>query len=321
MRLLIVGYGSIGRRHFRNLLELGERDIQFYRTDRSSLDDSELNGFKVYQNLNEALAQNPDGVIVANPTAFHLSTALLAARQGSDILIEKPISHSWDGVEKLSRIAAETGSRVLVGYQFRYHPNLLQIKSLLENGGIGKPLEVRSHWGEYLPVWHPWEDYHHSYSARKELGGGVLLTLSHPFDYLRFLFGNATVQGSVLGYGGGLGIDVEDMAEVLLKFDDQLIGSVHLNYLEQPPRHTLNVIGTQGKLNWNYYQNRVDVISHGEGKQIEEISYFCPPDFDRNHLFLREMEHFLEIIQGNASPVCTLDDGMETLRLIFEAGT
>lgn len=321
MRFLIVGFGSIGRRHFRNLLELGEREIQFYRTDRSSLDDSELDGFDVFHDLKEALAQKPDGVIIANPTAYHLPAALLAARQGSDILIEKPISHSWDGVEMLSRTAAETGSRVLVGYQFRYHPNLLQIKRLLEDGGIGKPLEVRSHWGEYLPGWHPWEDYHQSYSARKELGGGVLLTLSHPFDYLRFLFGDATVQGSVLGYEGGLGINVEDTAEVLLKFDDQLIGSVHLNYLELPPRHTLSVIGTQGKLNWNYYQDRVDMISHIKGELIEEISYFCPPDFDRNHLFLREMEHFLDIVRGKVSPVCTLDDGIETLRLILEAGT
>lgn len=320
MRILIIGFGSIGRRHFRNLLELGERDILFYRTDRSTLDDSVLEGYQVFHDLEKALEEGPEGVIVANPTAHHLDAAILAARQGSNILIEKPISHSWDRIEEFSRTVKESGSRVLVGYQFRFHPNLLQIKELLENGAIGNPTAVRSHWGEYLPGWHPWEDYRQSYSAKKDLGGGVLLTLSHTLDYLRWLFGDARVIGSYLGFGGQLGIDVEDTAELLLEFGEQLIASVHLNYLEEPPRHTLELIGTRGKISWDYYQNRVDLITREGDGQLKKDAFFCPPGFDRNELFLAEMGHFLEIIQdNNARPACTLEDGVEVLRLILEA--
>ena len=319
MKILIVGFGSIGRRHFRNLLELGEQDLLFYRTDRSTLDDSELESFPIFHDLEQALDERPEGVIIANPTAYHLDAAIQAARRGSHILIEKPISHTWERVEEFSRIAQESGSRVLVGYQFRYHPNLLQIKGLLEEEAIGKPLAVRSHWGEYLPDWHPWEDYHQSYSAKKELGGGVILTLSHTFDYLRWLFGDAKVQASLLGYGGQLGIDVEDTAEVLLDFAGDLIGSVHLNYLENPPQHTLELIGTRGKISWDYYQNRVDVVWRGKEGPVRDDTYFCPEGFDRNDLFLKEMAHFLEVLQGKSSPFCTLKDGIETLRLALEA--
>ena len=177
MKFLIVGFGSIGRRHFENLLSLGERDILFLRTYKSTLEDEDLSDFQVETDLESALAHKPDAVIIANPSAFHLDAAIPAARQGCHILLEKPISHSIDRVYDFSQIVQETGSRVLMGFQFRYHPNLKKIKELLDDEKIGRILSFRSHWGEYLPNWHPWEDFRLSYAARKDLGGGVLLTL------------------------------------------------------------------------------------------------------------------------------------------------
>ncbi len=320
MKFLIVGFGSIGRRHFQNLLTLGEQDISFYRTGHSTLEDGELEGFQVYRELEEALDQGPDGVIVANPTAYHLEAAIPAARRGCHILLEKPISHNRSRVEELVKAVRHSGSRVLVAYQFRYHPSLLQIKDLLDQGAVGKPLSVRSHWGEYLPGWHPWEDYRKSYSARKDLGGGVLLTLSHNFDYLRWLFGDAEVRAALLGYQSGLGIDVEDTAEVLLQFENQVIASVHLDYLQLPGKHTLEIIGREGSIFWDYYLNRVDLTVRKKEGGVERQSYSCPEDFDRNDLFLEEMKHFREVIEGKTSPVCTLDDGIQVLNLILEAG-
>lgn len=320
MKFLIVGFGSIGRRHFKNLLTLGERDIIFYRTGQSSLDDSALDGYQVFTEMDDALEQAPEGVIIANPTALHLDAAIAAAKRGCHLLLEKPISNNLDRIQEFSRIVRESGSRVLVGYQFRFHPNLQKIKMLLDEGVIGNPLAVRSHWGEYLPDWHPWEDYHQSYSARKDLGGGVLLTLSHTFDYLRWLFGNARVEAALLGHEGGLGIDVEDTAEILLRFDSRLIASLHLNYLQSPPRHTLEVIGTLGTIDWDYYQNRVDLAKRDLQGQVVRESYSTPDDFDRNDLFLQEMDHFREVINKKIRPLCSLEDGIQALELALQAG-
>jgi predicted dehydrogenase len=319
MKFLIIGFGSIGRRHFRNLLSLGERDISFFRTGKSTLIEEELHGFPIFADLEKALSQQPDGVIVANPTAFHLDVAIPAAKQGCHILLEKPISNNRDRVDEFVKLVEKHESNVLVGYQFRYHPNLIRIKELLANNTVGKPVAIRSHWGEYLPDWHPWEDYRKGYSARRDLGGGVLLTLCHNFDYLRWLFGEGMVRSSMLGYDGGLDIDVEDTAEILLEFDNNLIASVHLNFLQSPGKHTLEIICREGNIFWDYYSSKVEVVIRGHGR-VEKESYFCPENFDRNNLFLDEMRHFIEVIKGIRSPICTLDDGIRALDLIVEAG-
>jgi len=321
MKYLIVGFGSIGRRHFRNLLSLGERDIYFCRTGRSTLEDDELDGYLVEHDLDAALAHDPDGVIIANPTAYHLDAAIPAAQKGCHILVEKPLSHSMERVEDFRQAVKESGSRVLVGFQFRFHPNLLQIRDLLERDTVGAPLAVRSHWGEYLPGWHPWEDYRKSYSARKDLGGGALLTLCHNFDYLRWLFGDGQVKASLLGQSGELGIDVEDTAEVLLEFQGGLIANVHLNFIQRPASHTLEVIGTRGTIRWDYYQNRVDLVSYDDSGQSDEKSYHCQEGFDRNELFMQEMSHFIDVVEDGVRPICNLQDGIKVLEIALAAGT
>ena len=228
MKILIAGFGSIGRRHFRNLLALGERDILFYRTGRSTLDGAELAGYMVETDLDAALAHRPQAVVIANPTALHLPVAIPAAETGCHLLLEKPLSHSHDGLDDLQAALVRGGGQVLVGFQFRYHPGLVKISRLLADGAIGRPLSVRAHWGEYLPGWHPWEDYRWGYSARQDLGGGVVLTLSHPLDYLRWLLGEVSALWAFTSRQSDLDLDVEDSAEVGLRFANGVIGSLHL---------------------------------------------------------------------------------------------
>ena len=319
MKFLIVGYGSIGRRHFRNLLALGERDILFCRTHQSTLKNDELEGFPVETDLDVALEHQPDAIIIANPSAYHLDAAIPAARQGCHILMEKPISHSMQRVEEFSQLVQKNGVKLLVGFQFRFHPNLLKIKELLENNKIGRVLSYRSHWGEYLPAWHPWEDYRHSYAARKELGGGVLLTLCHNFDYLRWLFGETQIHSALLGFNSDLGIDVEDTADIGLKSNGDIIGSLHLNFTQLPGKHMLDIVGTKGSIHWDYYENQVDLYTFNEEGEVNTVSYSAPDEFDRNDLFIEEMEHFINVINGHADPVCSLDDGIKALELSVQA--
>ncbi len=123
---------------------------------------------------------------------------------------------------------------MLVGFQFRFHPGLQQAKRFLDDGAIGDLISVRSHWGEYLPDWHPWEDYRQSYAARKDLGGGVVRTLCHPLDYLRWLVGELESVWAFSGNLGGLDINVEDVSEIGLQFDRGVLGSVHLDFCQRP---------------------------------------------------------------------------------------
>jgi predicted dehydrogenase len=366
MKILIAGLGSIGRRHLRNLLALGERDILLYHTGRSVLPEDELRGFPVETELAAALEHHPEAVIVANPTALHLEVAIPAAERGCHLLVEKPLSHSLEGVERLQEAVRRGGGQVLVGFQFRFHPGLQKIKQLISSpltpylnsasqssdlrltaasspaspspaaqarqaqrhasdpspltSPIGRPLSARAHWGEYLPGWHPWEDYRQGYSARLDLGGGALLTLSHPLDYLRWFFGEVEALWAFIGRLGDLALDVEDTAEIGLRFANGVLGSVHLDYNQRPSAHTLEIVGTQGTIHWDNADGVVHVYQFPvEAEGLTTLQIPVPAGFERNDLFLREMRHFLAVARGEEEPACTLDDGIRALRLALAA--
>lgn len=315
MKFLIAGLGSVGRRHLRNLLALGERDIVLLRTGQSTLPEVELSGFPVERDLDSALARCPDAVIVSNPTSLHLQVAVPAARAGCHILMEKPVSDSLAGISELREAVREGGGQVLVGYQFRFHPGLVEAGRILNEGIIGRPLSARAVYAEYLPGMHPWEDYRASYSARHDLGGGVILTLCHPLDYLRWLLGEVEAVWAFAGKLSDLEIDVEDTAEIGLRFAGHALGSVHLDYNRQPAAHQMEIIGTQGTLNWDYTQDDLQIQEAGKA-----ACKIVPGSgrFERNDMFLAEMRHFREVMTG-AKPICTLEDGIRSLQIALAA--
>lgn len=320
MKFLIAGFGSIGRRHFRNLLAIGEGDILFYRTHHSTLPDDELSSFRVETDLQAALAHRPDAVIIANPTALHLEVAIPSALAGCHLFVEKPISHSLEGLDRLRAALERGGGKVFVGFQFRFHPDLLKIKRWLANGAIGQPLSVRSHWGEYLPGWHPWEDYRQGYSARADLGGGVILTLCHPFDYLRWLLGEVSKVWAFCEHVSDLQLEVDDAAEIGLRFANGALGSLHLDYIQRPPAHRLEIIGSDGTICWDYFEGAVAIFrTQGQSSSTGWEVFPTPEDFQRNDMFRDEMEHFVEVVRGESSPRCSLDDGVSALRLALAA--
>jgi predicted dehydrogenase len=316
MKIMIAGLGSIGRRHMRNLLAAGERDLLLYRTGLGTLPDEELGEFPIETDLQAALAHHPQAVIVSNPTSRHLEVAIPCAKAGCHLLIEKPVSSSLEGMQELQSALAETGRQALVGYHFRQHPNLQLLNRLLETGEIGRPLSVRVHWGEYLPGWHPWEDYRLGYSARPDLGGGVVLTLSHPLDYLGWFFGEVEALWAFCATTGNLDILVEDTAVIGLRFRNGVLGSVHLDYNQRPPEHSLEVVGTHGCLRWEAAGGALQVFRQ-PGSEWQ--TYPLPENYGRNNLFLDEIQHFLQVCRGEAQPACTLQDGIQALRLALAA--
>jgi predicted dehydrogenase len=310
---MVCGLGSIGRRHLRNLRSLGEKDIVLLRSGMSTLPDDDLAGLPVERDLDAALERwRPEGVIVSNPTALHLEAAIPAAQKGCHLLIEKPLSHNLDRICELRSAVAAGGGKVLMGFQFRFHPRLQLVKRLLEEGAIGRPLSVRAHWGEYLPGWHPGEDYRLSYSARADLGGGVVLTLCHPFDYLRWLIGEVSSVSAHVGKLSDLDLEVEDTAEIGLGFAAGLTGSLHLDFVQRPPEHRLEVIGGQGTIVWDGLEGSTGLFTAERGAWQ---MFPAPSGFERNDMFVAEMRHFIEVVSGRAAPACTLEDGESALRL------
>jgi predicted dehydrogenase len=314
--IIIAGLGSIGRRHLANLRTLGWERVRLYRTGRATLPDADLQGWPVDHDLDEALGREPVAVIISNPTALHVPVAIAAARAGAHLLIEKPLSHSLDGVAELAAAVEARGLQAMVGFQFRFDPGLQQIARWITGGSIGRVTSVLVHWGESLPDMHPWEDYRTGYAARDTLGGGVLNTLCHPFDYLRWLLGDDCRVLTAQAQKADLGLAVETCADVTLGFAGGATATVHLDFLQRPRAHRLVVAGTEGTAGWNDGEH-VAWLSMGRRRPREIV--LPPPGFDRNTMFIEEMAHFLACVRGEQRPRCTLNDGLAALQIVLSA--
>lgn len=313
MKFLIAGYGSIGRRHLNNLKALGETDLMLYRTHHSTLPEEETRGIPVETDLHAALAHRPDAVVVANPSSLHLDVAIPAAAAGCSILMEKPISHSEERIDDLRQALQNGGGQFLTGFQFRFHPGLRKVAEWLSAGEIGTPVSARAHWGEYLPGWHPWEDFRKSYAARPELGGGVVNTLCHPLDYLRWLLGEIDSLWAFTSDNSELHLEVEDTADIGLRFTDGTQATVHLDYLMRPGRHDLEIIGDRGTIQWDNATATARLYRASDQQWIEAAP---PAGFERNQLFLAEMAHFIRVVKNEEPPLCTLEDGIAALKTV-----
>jgi predicted dehydrogenase len=314
MKYLIAGLGSIGRRHMRNLIALGEKNIVLYRTHKTTLPEDELAAYPQETDLQVALQKHkPDAVIVSNPTSLHLDVAIPAAEAGCAILLEKPISHSVARLDQLELAVEKSGSKVLVAFQFRFHPGLVRAKQLISDGEIGRIISAHVHFGEYLPAWHPWEDYRKGYAARADMGGGVVLTQCHSLDYLPWLVGKVESAWGLTAKLSDLEVDTEDTAKIGLRFEGGALGSLHLDYNQQPPAHHFEIIGTKGSLQWNLSDGATRI--YRVEKKDWDV-YPLPAGWERNVMFMEQMKHFVAVVCGKAEPSCSLEDGIRIMKLI-----
>jgi predicted dehydrogenase len=310
--LLVIGTGSSGCRHLMNAAAAGVADLSVFRSgvERRSLPCD----VRAETNLRFALSRKPQAAVIANQTSLHIDAALAAARAGCHLLIEKPISDTVAGIEELQQTIDEQDLVAMVGYQFRFHPTLQQIRSWLMEGAIGQIVTANVVWGEYLPDWQPWRDYRTSYSAQASLGGGVLLTLSHPIDYLRWLLGEVVRVNAMTARLSGLEIDVEDTAIVQLEFECGAIVSVSLDYVQRPWQHQFAIVGRQGVVRWDSKSGLALLDTDGYRSEAT-----VPAQFERNDLFVAELNHFFHCVAGTDKPTCSLEDGKRTLQICLAA--
>lgn len=312
-RVLIAGLGSIGQRHLRNLLALGVDDILLLRTKDEPL--QEAPQLPVFTRLETALDRKPDAVIVSNPTAHHLDIALPAVEAGCHLFVEKPLSHTWEGVETLLEISRARQVIGLVGFDMHFDPGLRRVRELITGGLIGRITAIQAQVGQYLPDWHPWEDYRLGVSARAATGGGVILDLIHEIDYVRWLMGEATEVACMKGRVSSLEIETEDTAAILLRFESGAIGTINLDYIQRIISRSCRVIGEQGTIFWDLLTQKVAWYLASD-KTWREFSY---SGFQRNDRFMAEMEHFLACLRGEAQTEVDLVGGSRSLQIALAA--
>jgi predicted dehydrogenase len=315
-RIAILGCGSIGRRHLRNLAALGCRDVLAYDPSQEAREVVQREATVApVAALAEVWRKGPDVALITAPTNLHVELALEACRHGCHLFVEKPLSHSSDGLDELRAAADAAGLVTMVGCNMRFHPGPLAVKRLLEENTAGTPLAARIHTGSFLPRWRPGQDYRHSYSASPEWGGAILDCI-HELDLVLWYFGPATLLAAAHQPAHSLGLETDGLAEILLRHNTGTLSSVHLNFVQRDYRRTCQVIGSEGTISWGFEGRQVRLYDP-EGvvsRTIEE-----PREWEINRMYVDELRHFLKSVARGVPSCNPLSGGLASLELALAA--
>lgn len=311
MKLLIVGAGSIGRRHAVNAATRGEVLVHDRDAARASAV-AAASGATVCDDLDEALRHKPDAAVVATPPADHADTATRLLEAGCDVLVEKPLADRAEAAHALAARAATAGRRLYVACNMRFHAGPWTLRAHLHD--IGRPLFARAHFGHWLPNMRPDADYRDLYCARREAGGGVMLDGIHELDYLTWLLGAVTVAQGTVARLSSLAIDAEDYAALALTHAGGVRSEIHLDYLQACKRRGCEITGSEGTLVWDSEGKRPEhcrVRLFRNGCQSGEIVHE-DPDLDANAAYVTMLDRFLDAVGG--APADDLLDGATAAR-------
>jgi len=312
--VLIAGYGSIGKRHLENFLQFKDIQLTVY-TKRNDLQLLKKKGIKVSSSLTECLKENQDVGVVTNETSLHIPTAIKLAEEGLDLFLEKPLSNSLKGVEKLRAIVKKKKLITQMGCNLRFLPCIKKIKSLIEQEKIGKIISAQVQNCSYLPDFHRWEDYRKSYAARKDLGGGVILTQIHEIDYMYWFFQEVENVVSMSGKFSALDVTAEDYMSSLLQFKNKIIGELHMDYFQRPSFRSCKIRGTKGEIYWNSDNNCVNVFNMNKQKWETKFDDGFSHNLDTYSSYVEELKHFLKCVKHRKKTINDLEQGVATLKI------
>jgi predicted dehydrogenase len=312
MKILLMGCGSIGERHAMNLRSI----LPNMSLDIFDLDPSRLRRvLKKYsaRSVDETAIDSVeyDCVFICTPPSSHIGLAVRALKVGSNVFIEKPLSSKVYGLKKLQCLIRDTGLLAFVGYNLRFNKGISMVKKKLNDGKLGRIIHASAYFGQYLPDWRPWQDYTKSYTARRELGGGIILDSSHEMDYLIWLFGSPSSIQAQFAYTDILSVNTEAIADVLLKFENGTLGYIHLDFLRRKYRRTLEVLCENGLIQWSLPDSRIKIYDPNT-KLYETVKH----KEMINDMYLAEITHVIKCIDRNVrSEVIDLENGITTLLL------
>ncbi len=317
-RAVVVGGGSIGVRHARNLLAAKLAQVVVVEPDaaRRTVIAEELPAARVAASLDEALATRPTIGVIASPSHLHVPAALALARAGIDFMVEKPLSHDNVGIDELLREVAERKLITLVGCNMRFHPGPARVKELLVAGAVGRVHYARIHCSSYLPEWRPWQDYRKSYSANAGAGGGVILDCIHEIDLACHYLGPATRVTCAAGHVSALELDVEDTAMLALVHTGGAMSSVHLDYVERDYDRGCKIVGDDGTLVWSFGAPEVrQYVPTDKTWTVHPL----PTSWQVNDMYADELRHFLSCVASRANTTLPVHGGARVLALALAA--
>ena len=311
--ILIIGSGSVGKRHARNLAALGCRiSCADPRADRRAELAAETPVVAAHASDKAAFGVGGvDAVVVASPTAYHPANTIAALEAGLPVLLEKPVAKSAAEAKIMLKAEETSGAPVLLGYTWRWWPPLGRLRQMLAAEAIGKLRHVQFHMSAHLADWHPWEPYQDFFMASAAQGGGALLDESHWIDLMVWLFGQPQQLLGRVEKISDLDIDADDNVDVLAMFENGLRVSLHLDLYGRPHEKFIRFIGEGGTLVWSADPNRI-AIGRESAQSWEEETFRC----ERNDMFVAVAKEFLDVIARRGKPSCTLAQGVAVMELI-----
>ena len=312
--IAVIGLGNIATRHRRNL-KLLFPEAKLIAMSASGRVPKELVGDSdhIAESINEIVQSEVQFAIIASPAPFHAQHAIPLIQAGIPVLIEKPVSVTQADAQALIDAEAKYQTPVAVGYCLRYLPSAQKVRQMLQEGVIGTLYNAFIEIGQYLPDWRPTKDYRETVSAKAELGGGVLLELSHELDYAQWILGSLIPRHVILRASEELGLEVEDNADLLMTTMKGAVVNIHLDFLQRKAHRKCRFIGSEGCIEWDLIQNEVVLIT-ARDKQV----IYSAPEWDKNKMYLEMVTDFIRKINGQPNQSITLQEAERTVGLIVE---
>lgn len=312
--IAVIGLGNIATRHRRNLKLLFPESKLIAmsasgRVPKEPVGDSD----HIAESINEIVQSEVQFAIIASPAPFHAQHAIPLIQAGIPVLIEKPVSVTQADAQALIDAEAKYQTPVAVGYCLRYLPSAQKVRQMLQEGVIGTLYNAFIEIGQYLPDWRPAKDYRETVSAKAELGGGVLLELSHELDYAQWILGSLIPRHVILRASEELGLEVEDNADLLMTTMKGAVVNIHLDFLQRKAHRKCRFIGSEGCIEWDLIQNEVVLIT-ARDKQV----IYSAPEWDKNKMYLEMVTDFIRKINGQPNQSITLQEAERTVGLIVE---
>ena len=318
IKLLIVGCGSIGKRHRKNAILNGIQPENIISIDnrKDRLEEVKKLGIKFFfLDFDEGIKSNFDAAVICSPTSMHIKQSLKIASLKKHLLIEKPLDSKLDGADELLSITKKQNLVAMIAYIFRFMPSIQFVKKKLLENTIGKVYYFRGEFSEFLPDWHPYEDYRKFYMARKNQGGGSILDQCHIMDLSHYLIGEFSSVQAINLKVSNLEIEADDISEMIIKHKNGVISSIHTDIFGRSHKKNLEIKGEKGNICWDFYKNEVQIYDE-KSKKNETFSNF---DKDVNQSYKDEIHHFLDCFMNNKTTNIPLEDGIHTLKLILAA--
>ena len=311
MKVLVVGVGSIGNRHIDNLFSIGINKISVCDNDRLKLSkiEKEYSDIHVHNDYLAALESNPDVVFICTPPNSHTPILEKAIKMNCHVFCEKPVSNELGDLIRLDSIAKEKGLKIMIGYVMRFMEPIKKIKEILSSGQLGTINYSRTIVSQYLPDWHPWEDYRKFFVSQKDKGGGALLEESHAIDYITWFMGEVKNVNCFNRKIGNLDMDCENISILNLEFNSGAISNIHLDLLGRVLRKETEISCENGTIHWDSERNLLRLYEAGKDDWLE---YNLPVGPE---VYIDQIEHFFECVYKDKTPLITLGDGIETLRI------